>query len=654
VQTSIVKNAVRSARRSVLTAYVATAALVAALVIERFAFESVFEQAVESSQLAAQLSATILLEDERLTMSASMAASTGERRWADRYEQRIGPMDEAIAKGSALASKEVAARFENETKAANDALVEIEREALAAAGEGRNAAAQALLDSEVYQHQKRVLAEGTDRFLKSLQDAGLARMDATQQRATFMVAGLLAAAGLGFLLLWRRLDHSLATSEEGYLHAERRLVLLALHDELTGLPNRRAFAERLEQMAADAVKEARPLAVALLDIDNFKDVNDTHGHQTGDELIRQIARRLRDVLPEGAIVARLGGDEFAIAAPGFDDAGARALIRRSADLFLQPFEIAGQSLHVTLSAGIAFAPQHADQAVELQRLADLALYRAKADGRARAKIFNSGMDESRRERLAIEADLRTAIAAGQMALHYQPLMSGDGSRITGVEALMRWTHPARGPVPPTVFISIAEQSNLIISLGEWLMRRAFSDAQSWQSLTTAVNLSPRQFQQPEFVATVRRLVKETGVDPQTIELEITESVLLEESERVKRALQDLRDMGFRIALDDFGIGYSSLSYLRRFPFHKIKIDRSFINSIGASQEAAQIIHSMVGLGRALGMTVTAEGVETTEQHRFLQAAGCQQLQGFLFGKAMPAADLQAWVRRLDDRQKKRA
>lgn len=654
MRTSIVKTAIGSARQTVLIAYLATATLVAALVVERFAFESVFERAAESSRVATQLSASILLEDERLTMSANMAASTGEPRWAERYEQRIGPMDEAIAKGLAQVSEEVAARFVNETKVANDKLVEIEREAIAAANQGRNAAALALLDSEDYRDQKRILSEGTGRFLRSLQAAGIDKIDATQLRAALIVAGLMLAAGFGFLLLWRRLDHSLSTSEDGFLHAERRLVLMALHDELTGLPNRRAFTERLEQMAVTARREGQSLAVALLDIDNFKDVNDSFGHQTGDELIRQVAGRLHEVLPEGAIIARLGGDEFAIAAPGFDYASATALIRGSFDMFLQPFEVAGLSLPVTLSAGVAFAPQHADQAVELQRLADVALYRAKEAGRAQAKMFEPSMDESLRERLATETDLRTAIAAGQLTLHYQPLMSGDGSRITGVEALMRWTHPARGPIPPSVFIPIAEQSNLINLLGEWLMRRAFSDAQAWRGLITAVNLSPRQFQHPEFVANLRRLVKETGVDPQMIELEITESVLLEESERAKRALHDLRDMGFRIALDDFGTGYSSLSYLRRFPFNKIKIDRSFINGIGASQEAAQIIHSIVGLGRALSMTITAEGVETTEQQRFLQVAGCQQLQGFLFGKGMPASDLQAWVQNLDEQRKMQA
>jgi diguanylate cyclase len=396
------------------------------------------------------------------------------------------------------------------------------------------------------------------------------------------------------------------------------------------------------------------LVVSLIDIDNFKDINDTLEHQAGDELIHQIAQRLRSLAPESAFVARLGGDEFAIAASGLDKLAVKALIRSASELFLQQIEIADQFLHVTVSAGVAFAPDHAYGSADMLRLADIALYRAKAEGRARARIFDAGMDETRRERLAIESDLRDAIVAGDLQLHYQPLMSNDGARITGVEALLRWTHPTRGPIGPSTFVPIAEQSNLINILGEWLLKRAFIDAQRWPEITTAVNLSPRQFQHPDFPAMMRRLVQQTGVNPATIELEVTESVLMEESERVKRALAALREMGFRIALDDFGTGYSSLSYLRRFPFNKIKIDRSFINSIGDSIEAAQIIHSMVSLGHALSMSVTAEGVETTEQQRFLQAAGCQQLQGFLFAKAMPADDLQARVNGVDPQIKKRA
>jgi diguanylate cyclase (GGDEF)-like protein len=640
VQKSIVQESMQSARSSVRTAYLATALIVAALVTERLIFQEVFVEANQQARLATTLAGNILLEDERLTMSANMAAATGEARWSERYEQRLKAMDEAISESIALAAPEVAAQFESQTKAANDALVIIETGALKAVAEKRLTDARSLLSLPVYQQQKNILAEGSDRFLESLDKAGLERINTTQKNAGLAIGAVLSLAGLGFFALWRKLNRSLSTSEAEYIHAEQRLVALALHDELTGLPNRRAFVERLDQMINEANGKDRLIAAALIDIDNFKDVNDTLGHQAGDELIQQIARRLRSLAPEVAFVARLGGDEFAIAATGLNEAAIKALIRSASEMFLQPIEAGGQSLHVTVSAGITFAPNHQNyHSGDILRLADIALYRAKAEGRARAKIFDAGMDANMRERLALEADLRAAVLAGELNLHYQPLMSNDGARTTGVEALLRWTHPTRGEIGPSVFIPIAEQSNLIVTLGEWLLRRAFIDAQRWADITTAVNLSPRQFQHPEFPAVIRRLVQETGVNPASIELEITESLLMEESERVKRALAALREMGFRIALDDFGTGYSSLGYLRRFPFHKIKIDRSFINGIGASIESAQIIHSIVSLGHALKMSVTAEGVETAEQHRFLQAAGCEQLQGFLFAKAMSADDL---------------
>ena len=647
MQKSIVKESVRSARRSVLAAYAATAIVVTALVGERLVFQHVFADAAEQARIATELAGTILLEDERLTMSANMAGATGQNRWATRYQNRLTPMDEAISQSLALAAPEVAARFEGETKAANNALVVMELKALEAAAQNRLPEAQTVLDSAAYQEQKQILASGTNRFLAALQSAALGRVNHAQQVSEWIIATLLALAAFGFFWLWQRLDRSLISSEAAYSHAEQRLVALALHDELTGLPNRRAFVERLDQMIVEAnskkLNSTANLAVALIDIDHFKDVNDTLGHQAGDELIRQIARRLRDIAPANAFVARLGGDEFAVAAPGLDHAGVKSLVRAASDAFLNQIDVAGQFLHVTMSAGITFPPDHAYTSGDMLRLADIALYRAKAEGRARAKIFDASMDQTQRERLALEKDLHAAILAEELHLHYQPLMSNDGEKITGVEALLRWTHPTRGNIGPAVFVPIAEQSNLIVVLGEWILRRAFMDAQSWPDITTAVNLSPRQFQHPEFPAMMRRLVQETGVDPAMIEFEVTESVLMEESDRVKRALAALREMGFKIALDDFGTGYSSLSYLRRFPFNKIKIDRSFIDGIGASIESAQIIHSIVSLGLALKMSVTAEGVETTEQHRFLQAAGCQQLQGFLFAKAMPASDVEALV-----------
>ena len=414
----------------------------------------------------------------------------------------------------------------------------------------------------------------------------------------------------------------------------------ANHDALSGLPNRALFTDRLDAALARVARDKACLAVLCLDLDRFKDINDRFGHDGGDAVIRAVGRRLSDLLRGADTLARFGGDEFAILQTDVrSPQDVEALARRILEALRQPVELTDGVLHIGVSIGIALAPTDGVERDHLMRLADVALYRAKQEGRGRYAFFEQRMDETLKLTRLVEDDLRAAIERDELELHYQPQVSPDGGRILGVEALVRWNHPARGRIQPGEFIAIAEERGLVAPLGEWVLRRACRDAAAWPGVTVAVNVSPVQFRGGDFVATVARILAEESFDASRLELELTEGVLVADEDGAENAMMDLRALGVRLALDDFGTGYSSLIYLRRFAFDKIKIDRSFLESMETTGESAILVHSVVHLGRALGLTVTAEGVETEEQHRFLQAVGCHELQGYLFSKPVPAADI---------------
>lgn len=420
---------------------------------------------------------------------------------------------------------------------------------------------------------------------------------------------------------------------------------LAFHDVLTGLPNRALFTDRLDHALA-AARRGQPTTLLLLDLDRFKHVNDTYGHHAGDALIREFGGRVCALVREQDTVARLGGDEFAILlSNGMSTAAVDELCERILGAVREPFEILGNRAFVGVSIGVVQAPEAGTDRTELIRKADIALYRAKSEGRDCYRHFDGSMDATVKLRGSIEDDLRVALATETgLALYYQPLVDSAGE-IVGVEALMRWTHPHHGELSPVQVIPIAEETGLILPLGEWVLREACRAAERWPDLFVAVNVSPVQFRTAGFAERVLEIVRETGADPSQLELEVTESVLIDAHEDVHAALATLRSAGIRIALDDFGTGYSSLSYLRKFGVDKIKIDRSFIQHLGNQADSAAIIHAVVTLGHAMGLTVTAEGVETGDQQRFLRMAGCNQLQGYLFSRPVPAEQVAALLER---------
>jgi diguanylate cyclase (GGDEF)-like protein/PAS domain S-box-containing protein len=425
------------------------------------------------------------------------------------------------------------------------------------------------------------------------------------------------------------------------IQAEERIRHLAHFDALTDLPNRVTFYEETESIL-DHLRRDESVAIMSLDLDHFKGVNDMLGHPIGDKLLQEAAMRMRSCIREEDIVARLGGDEFAVVqVPSDPPPSATALASRLIEVVGAPYEIDGHQVVVGASVGIAIAPNDGEQPDVLMKNADLALYRAKADGGNLYRFFELEMDARMQARRLIELDLRKAILQDEFELYYQPIVDVKTGKIKSCEALIRWHHPERGMVPPMEFIPIAEETGIIVPLGEWVLRHACAEAVRWpKHVGVSVNLSPAQFKSRNIVQTVADVLKETGLAPERLELEITELVLLEESEGAFNILHQLRKLGIKIAMDDFGTGYSSLGYLRSFPFSKIKIDKSFIQDIATKEDSVAIVRAVVGLGGSLGMTTTAEGVENEEQRSRVTSEGCNEIQGYLFSPPRPAAEVE--------------
>jgi diguanylate cyclase (GGDEF)-like protein/PAS domain S-box-containing protein len=423
--------------------------------------------------------------------------------------------------------------------------------------------------------------------------------------------------------------------------AEARVAFMAHHDALTALPNRVLLRLRMEEMLARIGRNGGTLAALCIDLDNFKSVNDTLGHSLGDLLLQHVADRLRGALRAQDTVARLGGDEFAILlADVAQPEEASTLAERLLEVVSEPYRLDGHLVAIGASIGIALAPCDGADPDRLLKNADMALYRAKADGKNAFRFFEAEMDARVQARRRLELDLRTALSAGALDVHYQPLIDLSTGEISGVEALLRWPHAERGMIPPAEFIPVAEETGLIGPIGAFVLRRACAAAAAWpEHIKVAVNLSPLQFRTGNLLATVQDALQQSGLAPRRLELEITETLLLEKSDHVLATLHALRALGVRISMDDFGTGYSSLSYLRSFPFDKIKIDRSFVRELDANADSQAIVRAIVSLGTSLSITITAEGVENERDLARLKAEGCNEGQGYLFSHARPQAEI---------------
>jgi diguanylate cyclase (GGDEF)-like protein/PAS domain S-box-containing protein len=447
-------------------------------------------------------------------------------------------------------------------------------------------------------------------------------------------------------------------SDGGFVHtfeditdrhkAEAKVNHLATHDVLTDLPNRRLFKLRIEDALAKSLGRS---AIFCLDLDGFKAINDTLGHAAGDELLTEVAQRLRDSVRNGDTVSRLGGDEFAILIQSLhDETAASILAERIVRELGKSFDLAGNTVNIGVSIGIAMAPRDGNSPERIIKSADMALYEAKRAGRGCFKFFEPRLDVLSHKRRALEMDLRRALDENQFELYFQPLVASEGRYITGFEALLRWNHPERGQVAPMDFIPLAEELGLIVPIGDWVIRTACATAAQWpDDVSIAVNVSARQFVNHDLVDVVSQALRTTGLDPARLEIEMTETALIDSGGQMTGSMRDLRKLGVRIAMDDFGTGYSSLAYLRRFRFSKVKIDRSFVSDLEGDPQSIAIVRAVVALCASLGIVTTAEGVETNAQANILIQENCTQLQGYFFGRPSPASAVPGMLQALGHR-----
>ena len=439
------------------------------------------------------------------------------------------------------------------------------------------------------------------------------------------------------------------TDVSARMEAEERIRELAYHDVLTGLPNRLLLRDRLEHALANALRQRRHLAVLFIDLDSFKNVNDSLGHAAGDQLLMEVASRLRACVRDVDTVARLGGDEFVVVLENLEDESDAVSVAAKIHTTLGlPITVGAQTLHASASIGIALYPEDGESAETLMQNADTAMYQAKAEGRSNYQFFAPFMNEQARETLALENTLLDALERDEFQLYYQPILDLSTGVMTGVEALIRWDSPERGLIPPDKFIPIAEETGAIVQIGDWVVRRACRDINTWRDhgLTpprVSLNISPRQFRQPGLTTSIRAIIREAGISAGQLELEMTEGALMERPDVAARLLHDLKALGMGIVIDDFGTGYSSLAYLKKFPIDKLKIDRSFVRDLLSDNSDREITLAVIALSHNLGLKVTAEGVEVQAQLDFLRQHGCDCVQGYLLSRPMPPATFHAFL-----------
>jgi diguanylate cyclase (GGDEF)-like protein len=622
--------------------------------------------------------AEIVHLDEVLTMSARMAAATGNLDWETRYRRFEPQLDQSIKEALRLNPDTSRGAAAAKTDAANVALVAMEHRAFDLVRQGKNAEAQRLLSSGEYEAHKNIYVAGMTEFNRHLLLAtDLMRVelqaDMFRSAITTIASAVLLILGSLFAFLatrrWqavivesnRQLNQKTAELRELNNQLDRkvsertqelnesvrqhqlaagRAEYLAYYDSLTALPNRTMFSKLVQQAISLARRGRTPLAVLFVDLDRFKTINDTLGHDAGDLLLQEVAERLQACLRESDTVARLGGDEFVVLLPALRDAAdvevvARKILAATSKSFL----VLGREFRVTASVGISTYPQDGEDEQSLMKNADIAMYQAKEDGKNNFRFYSIQMNTHSLERLSLESSLRRALEHDEFRLHYQPKIDARSDRIVGIEALLRWQHPELGLVAPTKFIPIAEETGLIVSIGKWVLNAACRQNMAWQQsglprLSMAVNLSARQFSDEQLLRDITSILEETGMSPGLLELEIAEATLMHDIGSAMVTLKAFRDMGVRLAIDNFGTGYASLSQLKQFPVDTIKIDASFFRDLSSHEHNSGIVEAIIAMGRSLSMTVIAERVETKAQVDFLRQRSCDEFQGFYFSKAV--------------------
>jgi diguanylate cyclase (GGDEF)-like protein len=645
---SIVSQAAAKSRKAIAFALIGAALIAAALIAERAVYQS--EQSHARADLLAAHGAIgmLIYNDEKMTSSANLAVATGEPRWIERYDEAVRDIDATLETALAMAPTDVADELRRDTFSVNDEIQAMEQHAFTAARAGDLEGAQVILDSPEYAQRKATLAAAGGRLLTEVIGRVEKAIADRDSRATVTLLAIIAIALVGGVLLWRYLVTTLTRSESALSEAETKIRQLADTDMLTGLANRRAFVEEIKRAVERAQTNGRTAAALMVDLDRFKPINDRYGHVTGDLVLKEIASRISDSLRASDFAARIGGDEFIVLAelpPGREgEEEARRIAERIIESLSRTVVVDGLSVRLGASAGIACCPGHTGNPQELLRMADVALYRAKAEGRGRAVIYDRIMDVDLDLRAQLEEGLVLAIRAGEIVPFFQPLVDLKTGRTIAFEVLSRWNHPERGLLEPGEFIPMMEHFGLINDLTFSVLKAACTVARDMPGdIRIAVNISPQQIEDEWLAEKIMAALVETGFPPSRLEIELTETALVNDLAAAERVITSLKNLGMSVALDDFGTGYSSLCYLSELPFDKIKIDRSFVSSMRERPESAKIVSAIIGLGKSLGVQVVAEGVEEEADAAKLCELGCYAAQGWLYAKALPPEEAVAWV-----------
>lgn len=627
-----VRQATQTAKRMVLLSFMGLGVIMLLFLAERLDFHRQYRQVMGQLRQTVDLSRELVRHDRQMDVAIRMAISTGQPEWAKRYEQQQTMLTLAVGKILARVPDDIGRNYKAKVLSANMKLTEAELRALGYLRSGKQQEAYAVLSSAPYAANRRAIAQASEELVNNLRLDADRKLQTIQWRSWTMLGSLILATVIFFVMIWRRLKSDMGKSEAAYALAEARLQRLASHDALTGLPNRQRLIDELQQLLIRSERSGQHIAVIALDLDRFRPINDEFGHDVGDQVLREVGRRIAAGVRQDELAGRLGADEFVIAITCWGNRDAPILVaRRIIQEISAPLDLEGLTLEVGATAGIAFWPDDSALPDELLRKADIALARAKAESRGDVRCFQPAMDAELRERSRLQTELKLGIAEGQIVPYFQPVVDLGTGAILGFEVLARWEHPTRGIISPVNFISFAEDAGLIGDLTFAVMRSALRAAKSWPDhLTIAVNISQKQLHDPWLAEKLLAVLAECDFPAHRFEVEVTENALASDIRMAKYILHSLKSHGVCISLDDFGTGYSCLGHLAQLPVDKIKIDRSFTRTMGDQAQSATIVKSILGLGRSLGLPVIAEGIETAHDAAQLLDMGCVTAQGYYF------------------------